>query len=86
MASLSDKRISRIMLVIAYVLLVGSVAFLSWYIEQETQQIDEEICAQLGLQVFLASEFDESLFPNDPGSQALYRQRVTEEYNRVCAR
>lgn len=86
MASVSDRRIARWMLGIAYVLLVGSVAFLAWYVEQETRQIDEEICAQLGLQVFLASEFDEQLFPGDPTAQAVYRERVNSEYERVCGR
>lgn len=82
MASVSDRRIARWMLGIAYGLLVASVAFLTYYIEQETGQIDEEICAQLSLH----SEFDEQLFPGDPTAQAVYRERVNSEYNRVCAR
>lgn len=86
MASVSDRRIARWMLGIAYVLLVGSVAFLAWYIDRETRQIDEEICAQLGIQVFLAAELTEELFHHHPTAQAIYRQQVTEEYNRACAR
>lgn len=82
MASVSDRCIARWMLGIAYGLLAGSVAFLAWDIEHETRQIDEEICAQLGLH----SEFDEQLFPGDPTAQAVYRERVNSEYNRVCAR
>ena len=82
MASVSDRRIARWMLGIAYGLLFASVAFLAWYIEHETRQIDEEICAQLSLH----SEFDEQLFPGDPTAQAVYRERVNSEFERVCGR
>ena len=78
----SDQKIARTLLAMSYILLVGSVAFLAWYIDRETGQIDEEICAQLSLH----SEFDEQLFPGDPTAQAVYRERVNSEYNRVCAR